>query len=88
MKRAAASGEMRPDSLVSMPDGRLALLKNCWLFCKIFRPTALDAAAASYRAALERRPDWKEAEANLALVEGLAAMAETIIKMQQSLHMH
>jgi len=28
-------------------------------------------AAASYRAALERRPDWPEAKANLALVEKL-----------------
>jgi Ca-activated chloride channel family protein len=33
----------------------------------------LDAAAARYRAALARRPDWPEAKDNLALVEKLAA---------------
>jgi len=33
----------------------------------------LDAAAERYRAALARRPDWPEAQANLALVENLSA---------------
>jgi Ca-activated chloride channel family protein len=36
----------------------------------------LEPAAASYRQALERRPDWAEAKANLAVVQSLIARAK------------